>query len=41
LAVYENGDKRACVGYDFGLTDPSTVPGGLNNITGDDFPATG
>jgi hypothetical protein len=24
------------VGYNFGLTSPSTVPGGLNNITGND-----
>jgi hypothetical protein len=24
------------VGYNFGLTSPSTVPGGLNNITGSD-----
>lgn len=24
------------MGYNFGLTSPSTVPGGLNNITGND-----
>jgi serine protease len=35
-AAYENGDKCAWVGYNFGLTSPSTVPGGLNNITGND-----
>ena len=35
-AAYENGDKCAWVGYNFGLTPPSTVPGGLNNITGND-----
>jgi serine protease len=33
---YENGDKCAWVGDTFGLTSPSTVPGGLNNITGND-----
>ncbi len=33
---YENGDKCAWVGYTLGLTSPSTVPGGLNNITGND-----
>src|SRR5256714_264741 len=35
-AAYENGDKCAWVGYNFGLTSPSTVPGGLTNITGND-----
>jgi serine protease len=35
-AAYENGDKCAWVGYNFGVTPPSTVPGGLNNITGND-----
>jgi len=30
------GHSRAWVGYNFGLTSPSTVPGGLNNITGND-----
>jgi hypothetical protein len=34
--AYENGDKCAWVGYNFGLTSASTVPGGLNNITGND-----
>jgi len=33
---YENGDKCAWVGYLQGITPPSTVPGGLNNITGSD-----
>lgn len=33
---YENGDKCAWVGYTQGLTTPSTVPGGLNDITGND-----
>ncbi|HZT91858.1 MAG TPA: hypothetical protein VFA05_07460 [Gaiellaceae bacterium] len=33
---YENGDKCAWVGYTEGLASPSTVPGGLNNITGND-----
>ena len=32
----ENGDKCAWVGYTLGVTSPSTVPGGLNNITGND-----
>jgi serine protease len=32
---YENGDKRAWVG-DTGLTSPSVVPGGVNNVTGTD-----
>ena len=35
-AAYENGDKCAWVGYTEGLASPSTVPGGLNNITGND-----
>jgi serine protease len=35
-AAYENGDKCAWVGYTEGVTSPSTVPGGLNNITGND-----
>jgi serine protease len=35
-SAYENGDKCAWVGYNFGITSPSTVPGGLNNITGND-----
>jgi serine protease len=35
-SAYENGDKCAWVGYTLGLTSPSTVPGGLNNITGND-----
>ena len=35
-SAYENGDKCAWVGYTFGTTSPSTVPGGLNNITGND-----
>jgi serine protease len=35
-AAYENGDKCAWVGYTEGATSPSTVPGGLNNITGND-----
>src|SRR5205814_9627126 len=35
-AAWENGDKCAWVGYTLGLTAPSTVPGGLNNITGND-----
>jgi serine protease len=35
-SAYENGDKCAWVGYSFGTTSPSTVPGGLNNITGND-----
>ncbi|HST24743.1 MAG TPA: hypothetical protein VLJ76_02015 [Gaiellaceae bacterium] len=33
---YENGDKCAWVGYSEGIAPPSTVPGGLNNITGND-----
>jgi serine protease len=33
---YENGDKCAWVGYTQGITPPSTVPGGLNSITGND-----
>jgi len=35
-SAYENADKCAWVGYNFGITSPSTVPGGLNNITGND-----
>jgi hypothetical protein len=35
-AAYENGDKCAWVGYTLGVTPASTVPGGLNNITGND-----
>jgi serine protease len=35
-AAYENGDKCAWVGYTEGVASPSTVPGGLNNITGND-----
>ena len=35
-AAYENGDKCAWVGYTEGVAPPSTVPGGLNNITGND-----
>jgi serine protease len=36
MFAWENGDKCAWVGYTFGVTQPSTVPGGLNNITGND-----
>ena len=32
---FENGDKCAWVGYT-GANDPSTVPGGLQNIKGND-----
>src|SRR4029078_11595343 len=35
-SAYENGDKCAWVGYVEGIAPPSTVPGGLNNITGND-----
>jgi serine protease len=35
-AAYENGDKCAWVGYTEGITPASTVPGGLNDITGND-----
>jgi serine protease len=35
-AAYENGDKCAWVGYTEGIAPPSTVPGGLNDITGND-----
>jgi serine protease len=35
-SAYENGDKCAWVGYTEGVTSPSTVPGGLNDITGND-----
>jgi serine protease len=33
---YENGDKCAWVGYSEGIEPANTVPGGLNNITGND-----
>jgi serine protease len=33
---YENGDKCAWVGYTEGLASPWVVPGGLNDITGND-----
>jgi serine protease len=35
-AAWENGDKCAWVGYTEGIAAPSTVPGGLNNIRGND-----
>jgi serine protease len=35
-AAYENGDKCAWVGYSGGIMAPSTVPGGLSDITGND-----
>ena len=35
-SAYENGDKCAWVGYSEGIAPASTVPGGLNNITGND-----
>ncbi|HEY6961029.1 MAG TPA: hypothetical protein VI408_03985 [Gaiellaceae bacterium] len=35
-SAYENGDKCAWVGYTEGIASPSTVPGGLNNIVGND-----
>ncbi|MGZ4419556.1 MAG: hypothetical protein ACXVRV_15480, partial [Gaiellaceae bacterium] len=35
-SAYENGDKCAWVGYLEGIAPPSSVPGGLNNITGND-----
>jgi serine protease len=35
-AAYENGDKCAWVGYTEGLEAPYVVPGGLNDITGND-----
>jgi serine protease len=35
-AAYENGDKCAWVGYTEGLAAPNVVPGGLNDITGND-----
>jgi serine protease len=35
-AAYENGDKCAWVGYTEGVAPASAVPGGLNNITGND-----
>ena len=36
FSAWENGDKCAWVGYTDGVAPPSTVPGGLNNITGND-----
>jgi hypothetical protein len=36
FSAWENGDKCAWVGYTEGIAPPSTVPGGLNNITGND-----
>src|SRR5260221_5334706 len=36
LTGWENGDKCAWVGYTEGIAAPSTVPGGLNNIRGND-----
>jgi serine protease len=36
MSAWENGDKCAWVGYTEGITAPSTVPGGLNNIVGND-----
>jgi serine protease len=36
LSGWENGDKCAWVGYTEGIAAPSTVPGGLNNIRGND-----
>ena len=35
-AAYENGDKCAWVGYTEGIAPASTVPGALNDITGND-----
>jgi serine protease len=35
-SAWENGDKCAWVGYTDGITTPSTIPGGLNNIRGND-----
>ncbi len=35
-AAYENGDKCAWVGYTEGIAAPSTVPGGLGLMTGND-----
>jgi serine protease len=35
-AAYENGDKCAWVGYTDGLASPWVVPGGLNDVTGND-----
>jgi len=44
-AAYENGDKCAWVGYNFGLTSPSTVPGGFEQhhraTTGSSTPSRG
>ncbi|MDX6503707.1 MAG: hypothetical protein QOE29_832 [Gaiellaceae bacterium] len=36
LTGWENADKCAWVGYTEGIAAPSTVPGGLNNIRGND-----
>ncbi|MFL5916244.1 MAG: hypothetical protein ACJ752_11520 [Gaiellaceae bacterium] len=36
FSAWENGDKCAWVGYSEGIAPPSTVPGGMNNITGND-----
>ena len=36
FSAWENGDKCAWVGYTEGVAPPSTVPGGLNNMTGND-----
>jgi serine protease len=36
FSAWENGDKCAWVGYTEGVAPASTVPGGLNNITGND-----
>ncbi len=36
VSGWENGDKCAWVGYAEGIVTPSTVPGGLNNIVGND-----
>ena len=35
-AAYENGDKCAWVGYTEGIASPSVIPGGVNDITGND-----
>ncbi len=35
-AAYENGDKCAWVGYTEGIAPPSTVPGGLGTMKGND-----
>jgi serine protease len=36
LSAWENGDKCAWVGYTEGITSPSTVPGGLGTMVGND-----